>query len=67
MGTPFRQNRRGADAATSVSPYALTRPGQAAKPATVAVGTLLPVAGGTAPVAARGTVVMVSPVPPPGG
>ena len=52
---PRRRLRAGA-----VSTYVLTKPATATQPATVAAGTLSPVAGGSAPAAAHGTVVMVS-------
>ena len=64
---PRRRLRAGAVAAavalaagTAISTYVLTKPTTAAQPATVAAGTLSPVAGGSAPAAAHGTVVMVS-------
>lgn len=47
-------------AGTAISTYVLTKPATATQPATVAAGTLSPVAGGSAPAAAHGTVVMVS-------
>ena len=47
-------------AGTAISTYVLTKPATAAQPATVAAGTLSPVAAGGAPAAAHGTVVMVS-------
>jgi hypothetical protein len=47
-------------AGTAISTYVLTQPATATQPATVAAGTLSPVAGGSAPAAAHGTVVMVS-------
>jgi len=70
---PRRRLRAGAVAAavalaagTAISTYVLTQPATATQPATVAAGTLSPVAGGSAPAAAHGTVVMVSPAPRPG-
>ncbi len=64
---PRRWLRAGAVAAaaalaagTAISTYVLTKPATATQPATVAAGTLSPVAGGGAPTAAHGTVAMVS-------
>ena len=47
-------------AGTAISTYVLTQAATATQPATVAAGTLSSVAGGDAPAAAHGTVVMVS-------
>jgi hypothetical protein len=60
---PRRRLRAGAvalAAGTAISTYVLTKPATATQPATVAAGTLSPVAAGSAPAAAHGTVVMVS-------